>query len=96
MDLAKASIEDFQPLIDESFTIDADDTGQLTLTEVGAKPQTGASQRQPFVLVFRADDGTVLPQSIYRLEHASIGALDIFLVPISQDDDHVLYEAVFS
>jgi hypothetical protein len=37
-----------------------------------------------------------LPQAIYRLEHARLGALDVFLVPIGQDADGVRYEAIFN
>jgi len=98
MDLAKARIEDFQPLINDKFAIEveADGATTLTLTEVDARAGTAASGREPFALVFRGDGDTVLPQRIYRLEHNLLGALDIFLVPISQGDDHVLYEAVFN
>ena len=98
MDLAKASINDFQPLIDDKFGIEVDieNATTLTLTEVESRAGMGASGRDPFALVFRAEGETVLEQRIYRLEHESLGAIEIFLVPISQGDDHVLYEAVFS
>jgi hypothetical protein len=33
-----------------------------------------------------------LPQRIYRVEHAELGAIEIFLVPIAADR----YEAVFT
>lgn len=96
MDLAKASADDFRPLIDESFTIDVEDAEPLTLTEVETKPGGREAAREPFALVFRAAGDVMLPQQIYRLEHAATGALEIFLVPISRGEDHVLYEAVFT
>ena len=37
-----------------------------------------------------------LPQRIYRLEHAELGGLDLFLVPIGRDASGITYEAVFT
>jgi hypothetical protein len=37
-----------------------------------------------------------LAQKIHRLEHATLGALDIFIVPIGPDRLGMLYEAIFS
>ena len=35
-------------------------------------------------------------QSIYRLEHAGLGALEIFIVPIGRDAESTTYEAIFT
>ena len=37
-----------------------------------------------------------LPQQLYHLEHADLGGLDLFLVPISGDGNGFRYEAVFN
>jgi hypothetical protein len=37
----------------------------------------------------------LLPQRIYRLEHAELDTLELFLVPIAQDASGTRYEAVF-
>ena len=39
---------------------------------------------------------TLLPQSVYVLEHKKLGTLEIFLVPVEQDQDYVFYEAIFN
>ncbi len=96
MDLAEASAEDFNQLLNESFSIGVDDVEELVLTEVESKARMRDGGRQPFALIFRGPGDIVLPQRIYRLEHESTGPLDIFLVPVGQEDDHVLYEAVFA
>ena len=96
MDLAEASAEDFNRLLDQTFSINVDDVEELTLTEVDSKPRVRDEGRQPFALIFSGPGDTVLPQSIYTLEHASTGPLEIFLVPVAQGEDHVLYEAVFT
>ena len=38
----------------------------------------------------------MLPQAIYRLEHAALGAMDVFLVPIGRVADGIRYEAIFN
>jgi hypothetical protein len=48
--------------------------------------------RAPFSLVFEGGPRPPLPQRIYRVEHDTLGALEIFLVPIAADR----YEAVFA
>jgi hypothetical protein len=37
----------------------------------------------------------VLPQQIRRVEHPSLGSMEIFLVPIGPDASGMQYEAVF-
>ena len=37
-----------------------------------------------------------LPQAIYRLEHAALGPMDLFLVPIGRNAEGVRYEAIFN
>lgn len=96
MDLTEAGAEDFNRLLNESFSINVNDVDKLTLTEVDSKPRVRDEGRQPFALIFSCAGDTVLPQCIYRLEHESTGPLDIFLVPVAQEKDHVLYEAVFT
>lgn len=54
-----------------------------------ARPGTA---REPFVLTFHGAPKLRLPQHIYRLEHATLGAMEIFLVPIAAGQ----VEAVFS
>jgi hypothetical protein len=47
-------------------------------------------------LIFTAPASHVLPQSIYRVEHAVLGELDVFLVPVGLRDSRVEYQAVFN
>ncbi len=71
------------------------DTELIEVTQAGQAPAGGG--RAPFSLVFRsAPDHQALPQRIYRVEHAELGALDIFLVPIGADASGMRYQAVFS
>jgi hypothetical protein len=53
---------------------------------------------KPYSLLFHGPCDPQLPQQIFRLEHAELGALDIFLVPLGPDrgGQKMCYEAVFN
>lgn len=73
-------------------------TVPLTLAEAtpGTTPILPGMLRAPFSLIFRSGSAIVLPQQIYRLKNASLGALDIFLVPVARDKQGIVYQAVFN
>jgi hypothetical protein len=89
--------QNFAALTGQTFTATA--TGgdvPLVLAEVKAAGETPPGySRKPFSLFFRGD-GPPLEQQIYTLRNAALGEVDIFLVPIGQDADGVIYEAVFN
>lgn len=70
----------------------------LTLTEARPLPERGFAgmTRAPFSLLFRSESKVLLPQQIYRLNNATLGILDIFLVPVARDKDGIIYQAVFN
>jgi hypothetical protein len=91
--------ETFEPLVDELFHVDAGDAGHLDLRLERVDRLAGRSsrlEREPFVLHFRGDGGVVLPQRIYRFEHAALGEFEIFIVPVGRDVRGTLYEAIFT
>jgi hypothetical protein len=92
----------FDPAVGEIFVLDAGDAGLLDLELLesrlqnpDAPAQDSSGARAPFALRFRGPAAPILPQSIYRLEHESVGPLEIFIVPIAQDAAGTTYEAVF-
>jgi len=92
-DLEALTAADFAPLLHERFRIVHDmqasfDVELIEVSELGG----GASSRRPFSLVFRGGPSPPVPQSIYRVQHEELGAIEIFLVPIASDR----YEAVFT
>ncbi len=60
----------------------------------GAGPE-GQVRRQ-FTLTFEGPAAPVHPQGTYLLDHADLGELEIFLVPVGADDEGVRYEAAFA
>jgi hypothetical protein len=95
MDLGELSLATFEPHVGDRFTIGGFGAIELVLAaaqRVGKWP----GGRDPFRLSLRGPAEPVLPQAIYRLEHADLGALDIFIVPIGHDADGTTYEAIFT
>ena len=83
----------FAPRLHERFTlVDAGDPLELELVEVTELGAATPERRRPFSIVFRGPNGPTLPQRTFRLEHAELGAFELFLVPIGPGE----YEAVFT
>jgi len=53
-------------------------------------------QNEAFSLLFRGDSRQVYPQRLYSVEHDTMGAFDLFLVPVGRDEKGTFYEAVFN
>ena len=91
-DLERLTVSDFSRLLNDRFTITADDQSfDALLVDVKEIPREPGG-RAPFALVFQGGPNPPLEQRIFRVEHDDLGALDIFLVPITTDR----YEAVFT
>jgi hypothetical protein len=90
--------EDFEPHLNTTFRLmrgEGDEPLQLDLIEVTGG-QTHGTDSYSFSLIFRGGPHFRLAQHIYNLEHDRLGLLSIFLVPVKQDADGFLYEAVFN
>ncbi len=98
MDLRSVTHVDFEPLVHQRFRIEGEPGIELELVsvDVRARFDPSAQKRRPFALLFRGPREPVLSQRIYALSHASLGGLEIFLVPVGPDETGMLYEAVFT
>ena len=98
--LESLTCADFLPRLHQQFTMRIDDTTVVGIELVEAGESTVNpgmdGKRVPFSIVFRSAVQDVLPQRIYRVSHAEMGAFDLFLVPIGRDAEGVRYEAIFS
>lgn len=55
-----------------------------------------APDERRYSLMFRGPAQPVLQQATYTLEHAVLGALAIFLVPVGRDGAGAQYQAIFN
>lgn len=101
--LDQLSAADFAPHVDTMFRIAfSDGQVELRLAEVQELPRATAAPsreaaRTPFSLLFVHSGATFyLPQRIYTLEHAALGAIEIFVVPLGPDARGMRYQAIFT
>src|SRR6059058_4305482 len=97
LELDKVECAQFAACLNQDFEIVfADGTLPLKLSEarpLGARPE---SIREPFALTFLGRAGLRLPQGIYKMRHATLGEMEIFLVQITADQNSSAFEAVFN
>ena len=99
--LESVTAQDFAALLQQEFAVAIEDGGEsfadFVLTEAVERPVRGGREgRVPFSLVFTGPEDIVVEQGTLWMSHPNIGCLPIFLVPIAQNQESRLYEAVFS
>jgi uncharacterized protein DUF6916 len=89
--------EDFALCLDQDFEL-ITATGGITLRLVEAENRGAGREghRVPFSLTFHGATGLRLPQGIYRLQNATLGEMEIFLVQIGDDTQGSYFEAAFN
>jgi hypothetical protein len=92
-DLAALTAEDFEPLLHEPFSLGSQ--FEIELIDVSSSGTAGSARPQ-FSLLFRGGPTPPLAQGVHGLEHARLGRLDLFLVPLGPDEEGQRYEAVFT
>jgi hypothetical protein len=94
------TIDTFTPLVGTAFRARTDTDGVVDLRLVEVRPlghQPQAPRVEPFALEFVGSADVPLDQRTWRLDHESLGAVEIFLVPIGSDPaEGYRYEAVFN
>jgi hypothetical protein len=97
LELDKVECAQFAACLNQDFEIVfTDGTLQLKLSEarpLGLRPE---SIREPFALTFVAGRPLRLPQGIYKMRHATLGEMEIFLVQVAADQSGSSFEAVFN
>ena len=87
--------EDFCEILDTDFRLaDAESEIKLKFFEISEKKET--PQTVLFSLYLKSPTNTFLEQKIYNLQHEKYGAGSLFIVPIRQDTDGIIYESVFN
>lgn len=103
MDLATVTLDLFRPHTGSEFrlVLSAGETLGMTLGQVEDLTTRGPgwvppTRRAPFSLTFQGPLKPLLPQRIYRFEHAVLEPMEIFVTPIGPEGGVMRYEAVFN
>jgi ribosomal protein S18 acetylase RimI-like enzyme len=92
---------DFSPYLNQPFIVWLEGIEPIALelasvTELGI-PDGRAGVRRTFSLLFLGPvSRQYLLQHTYQLEHAGLGTLDLFLVPLGPEGGRMRYEAIFT
>lgn len=87
--------EDFSDITDTEFQVAGTEKDvKLRFFEISEKKET--PQNVYFSLLFKSRPEFFLEQGNYNLRHEKLGEGSLFLVPIRQDEDGFVYEAVFN
>jgi hypothetical protein len=103
-DVAALTLDDFTGHVGEPFAIGplAGPDGEPITVEVhlheaeALGPDPGDGRRTPFSLVFTGPMDRMLSQGTARLDHATLGVLELFVVPVQPQDGQAHYQSVFN
>lgn len=97
----RLDVAEFQQRLGQEFRLDLGGGNELrlelaTVRDLGRRADP-SGELSTYALVFRSPgERRHAPQGTYRLTHAGLGTLEIFLVPIGPDPVGMRYEAVFN
>lgn len=94
-------LEQFIPYLNSVYSIRLQDGSLYKAELIEAAPLSNTdtledSEREPFSVVFKLEDGVELPQRLYDLTHPVAGAHALFLVPVHLPRSGHYLEAVFN
>ena len=97
--MAELTESEFSKHVNSKFNLAVNDR-QLQLELVEVKVYRAEEHEQPgmerFSAFFNGPGDARLEQQVYQLSHEQMGEFDIFLVPISGNQNGFRYEAVFN
>jgi hypothetical protein len=95
--LEKLNAKVFAEHLNTPFQLQGDFATPITLELVAVNEGVPSPQIESFALHFRGPAAPRLPQQIYRMEHASLGTIELFLTAISAEpDQRLVYESAFN
>ena len=86
----------FAQQLNTPFRVQSNHDRSLTVELIEATGLHTSDRCEAFSIVFRGPADPFLPQGTYRFDHDEIGAFELFIVPIRQDERGLYYEACFN
>ena len=101
--LAALDSAGFQGLLHSRFQVQAGGAADVELELVEVTPgrrfgsqSAGAAEYESFSVLFEGSDAVPLAQGIHSFAHATLGSLELFIVPVGRRGRRLQYEAVFN
>src|SRR5215204_1451266 len=89
-------IEDFSKYLDTKFKVYRSDDEVFEAELVGVFDLRNDDVLQTFSVEFLIPDEFGQEQRIYKIEHPELGAIELFIVPVGQNDSGLRFEAIFN
>ena len=90
-------LEDFLPLVGTMLPVEWNGSrAELEVAEAAALHTPSPRATPSFRVTLRSRTGWRAEQGMFRLHHPSLGALDVFAVPVGPDGQGLCYEIVFN
>lgn len=87
---------DFVPHVNTKFQLQLPSAAALEVKLIKAEEYTSAPHQERFALFFLAPPEMPVQQGTYQLEHEQLGTGALFLVPVTNDEEGLCFEAVFN
>ncbi len=88
--------ETFLKYLNTKFHISLDDSNTIETDLIKVAEHQLSPHQERFAIIFQGPLVPFLGQGTYSFTHESMGAFDLFIVPIGQDSKSIRYEAVFN
>lgn len=88
--------EDLSKNLNSNFTVCLDEGQSFDLEMIELSEHKLSAVQERFAFVLLGPNDKFLGQGMRHLRHAVLGELDLFLVPIGQDEKGTSYEIVFN
>jgi hypothetical protein len=88
--------ETFSKHLDSSFRVQAGNAGTISLKLSKISELQLSPRQERFSISFLGPSQPALPQGSYDFEHDEMGSFLLFIVPLLEDEEGTLYEAVFN
>ncbi len=88
--------EQFLAHVDSTFRATLDDGQIIDLRFLRLDPGISTPTQESFSLIFKVPLDTPPVQGLFHLEHDKLDAIDLFLVPVNQKEDGLIFEAVIN
>ena len=83
-------------MVGQTVVLASDEHGELTLELVEAEKAKGDRPDQAFSVLFKGPADPLLDQQIYEMDLGPLGSHPLFLVPVMEESNGYVYEAVFT
>jgi hypothetical protein len=94
--LETLNAETFSTHLNTTFRIRLTESECLDLELIEIDSARERPRQEQFSIVFRGAKEKAVAQGTYPMDHERLGSFDLFLVPVSWDDQFVYYQAVFN